>query len=121
MGRVMSIDQFFHLAAFGTGLVLLADFLIEGPVFFFKLLTGKISLIKPRPGDRRPPPSPWESPLEKLTHLETPMVAEEPLAEPRRDSPVRDPHCPITLVIAADGSRKLDIPEHAFEGIDEAA
>jgi hypothetical protein len=49
------------------------------------------------------------------------MVVEEPLAEPRRDSHDRHPHRPITLVIAADGSRNLDIPEHAFDGIEEAA
>jgi hypothetical protein len=117
----MSVDQFFHLGYFGITLVFLADVLIEGPVFFFKLLTGKYSLVKRRRGDRGPLPSPWESPLEKLAHPDTPMVAEEPLAEPRRDSPDRDPHRPITLIIAADGSRKLDIPDHAFEGIDEAA
>jgi hypothetical protein len=121
MGRFMSADQFLHLAGFGLGLILVADVLIEGSAFFFKLLTGKFSLIKRRPGDRCPRPSPWESPLDKRTDLEAPMVVEEPLAEPRRDSHDRHPHRPITLVIAADGSRNLDIPEHAFDRIEEAA
>jgi hypothetical protein len=117
----MSIDQLLHLIGFGAGLLLVADFLIEGPAFFFKLLTGKFSLIKRRPGQRSLRPSPWESPLDKLTHFEAPTAADEPLAEPRRESRNCDPHRPITLVVASDGSRKLDIPAHAFDGTDEAA
>jgi len=104
-----------------AGLVMLADFLVKAPTFFLKLFTGKYSLIKARPAERALLASDFEedSPLAEIEEqVEEAVRTEEPVTIKDEN---RDPNRPITLVIAANGSRSLDIPPHAFDRLDDAA
>jgi hypothetical protein len=117
----MIIFQIIHVIGFVAGLVVVADFLVKAPAFFFKLFTGKYSLIKAPPAERSSLASLAESPLDAVeAHFAETTAIAEPLeaTSPEKDS--RDFHRPITLIIAADGSRKFHIPERFFD-FDRAA
>ena len=113
---ILSATSIVLLLKIVTGLSLFAGV----PVFFFKLLTGRYSFVKAGAGQTAAArASIAEDPyiraaFEEVRQSKRCERGGEPPA-PRRASR----HAPITVMIARDGSFKLDIPDDAFE-LDDA-
>jgi len=112
MFDVHSLSTLLTLLKILFGLSLLA----EVPVFFFRLLTGRHSFIKDKGGGRSParaliPDPEWvQAAFEEIS-----QAKQSEQSRARAKSGAVDRRRLILVEVAADGSLKIDIPDHAFD------
>ncbi len=115
-----SLSAALTLLKIALGVCMLAQL----PIFLFRLLMGRHSFTKDQDRGRSaaralmPEPEWTAAAFEELKQSRGSQRGGANAASDIPDRHVADPHAPIVVTIARDGSGKFQIPEHAFERID---